>query len=236
MRAPFWIAALLLAAWPGAGAPAAETGPPTLTLTGQGSVAVTPDIATVQIGVETNADTARAALAGNSEAAAKIIDALKGAGLEPRDIQTSGFSVSPIYADRKSFSDGEPVVRGYRVTNMVTARVRALERLGAVLDQVVDVGANRIHGISFGLDDDTEALDRARIAAVEDATRKARIYAEATGVSLARILSISEAGAVVQPRGAVMMEMARAAVPVEVGETTIGASVTITWEITQTAD
>ena len=209
----------------------ASEAPSVLSVTGSGSVAAVPDMATVSIGVESQGETAADALAENTGDAGAVIAALKRAGIEVRDIQTSNFSVNPVYSDRKIQTRQGPEVVGYRVFNQVTARVRALDNLGEILDEVVSTGANRINGIGFGLQDDQEARDQARKLAVADARRKAELYAEAAGVTLGPILSISEAGGVGGPRPMSMMMEARAAVPIEAGSTSISAQISITWAI-----
>ena len=222
------LAALLLIAPPAL----AEPPTPVLSLTGTGSVSVTPDIATIMIGVESQGETARAALATNTEQAGAVISALKGSGVETRDIQTSNFSVQPVYADRKTQSRDGPKVVGYRVFNQVIARIRVLDDLGVILDKVVSTGANRIGGISFGLSEDGDARDLARKRAVEDAARKARLYAEAAGVVLGPILSIAEAGQNPGLRPQQFAEIRAAApIPIEAGSAAITQSISISWRI-----
>lgn len=226
MRAFLVAFALLLAV------PAWAEDDATLSLTGHGQVLVVPDIATISVGVETDGETAGEALAANTQQAGAVIAALKEAGVEARDIQTSNFSVQPVYSDRKSQLDGAQRVVGYRVFNQVMARVRVLGDLGAILDKVVSTGANRINGISFGVAEDGAARDLARTRAVEDAVRKARLYAKAAGVALGPIISIVEVERGGGPRPMMMMEARAAApVPVEAGTTTIAASVNLTWQI-----
>lgn len=210
----------------------AEPPTPVLSLTGQGLVQVVPDMATVSIGVESQEKTAGAALAANTEQAGAVIAALKDAGIESRDIQTSNFSVQPAYADHRNQGPDGPRVVGYRVYNQVIARVRVLDDLGGLLDRVVATGANRIGGISFGLAEDGEARDAARKLAVGEARRKAELYAAAAGVRLGPILSISEAGGHFGPQP-MAMEMARSAapVPIEAGSASISATVSVTWQI-----
>ena len=204
-----------------------------LVLTAEGEVRVEPDIATVQIGVETDGDTAAEALAINAAAAEKVIAALKEAGIAAPDIQTSRFGISPIYADRKSYSSGEdgPTVQGYRVTNMVSARTGDLDGLGGVLDRVVSVGANQIRGIHFGLADDTRAMDEARRRAVAEALRRAQLYAEAAGVKLGGIVAIEEFGGHGGPVMAEARMAASAAPPIEAGSLSISVQVRVSWEI-----
>jgi len=120
------------------------------------------------------------------------------------------------------------------VTNAVSVKVRDLDKLGGVLDKVVTVGANRIDGIDFIVSDAGKRLDEARALAVKDATRKAGLYADAAGVKLSRILSISESGGYVPVRKAnVAMMRADAAppVPVEAGEQSLSVDVNMAWEI-----
>ncbi len=215
----------------------AEEAPrPTLSLAGTGEILATPDMALIQSGVVTEAETARAALDANNEAIAAVIAAMKEAGIEARDIQTSGFSVQPRFHFPKNGDDTEsPRIIGYSVTNAVTVRVRDLDTLGSVLDKAVTVGANRINGINFVVSDADKRLDEARGLAIADATRKARIYADAAGVNLSRVQSISEAGGYAPaPRKAMMMRAESApAVPVEAGEQSLSVNVSVTWEINE---
>lgn len=220
-----------------AGPAAAETegagATPTLTVSGEGAVRAVPDIARIRIGVETEAETAAGALAANSEAAERMIETLKAAGIEARDIQTGRLNVEPRHADMQRTKPGEaPEVVGYRVVNEVGVTVRDLDRLGGALDRVVSAGANRVHGIGFGLEDDTAKADEARREAVADARRRAKVLAEAAGVQLGRILRINEGGGVVRPmQGVAMMRAEAMDVPVERGEVEVTAHATIVWEI-----
>lgn len=207
---------------------------PTLSLTGTGEILARPDMALIHSGVVTEAETARAALDANNEAIAAVIAAMKEADIEARDIQTSGFSVQPRYHYPKNGDDAEsPKIVGYSVTNSVAVKVRDLDTLGGVLDKAVTVGANRINGIDFIVSDADKRLDEARGLAIADATRKARIYADAASVELSRIQSIAEAGGFAPaPRKAMMMRAeAAAAVPVEAGEQSLSVTVSVTWEI-----
>ncbi len=206
----------------------------TLTVSGQGSAAAAPDIATVRAGVETEGATAAEALAANSAAAARIIAALKEAGIEARDIQTAGLVVEPHYeAPDPNQPHRAPAIAGYRVVNEVAVTVRALAGLGAVLDRLVSEGANRINSLGFGLADDRAVADMARNAAVADASRAAGVLAEAAGVKIVRVLSVTDGGSFgPHPMSAGMQfRMAAEAVPVEAGETRISSAVTVVWEI-----
>lgn len=207
--------------------------PPTLTVTGQGSASAVPDIGTIRAGVETDGNTAAEALAANNALAERLIATLKQAGVAPSDIQTGSLYVEPRYARVSGTQpDRAPEVVGYRVVNEVSVTIRAVGDMGAILDAVVQAGANRINSIGFGLNDDRAVTDEARREAVADAKRIADIYAEAAGVKLVGILSIREGGNIQpQPGGGLMMRSEASSVPIEAGESTVRASVTIVWEI-----
>jgi hypothetical protein len=215
-----------------AGPALAEGASATISVTGEGSVDVVPDMATVTLGVTVSGDTAKAALDANSAALSAVIEKLKAAGIEDRDIQTSGLSLGPVY-DYSSSGNPQQVL-GYTASNMVTVRVRAIDTVGSVLDASVTDGANTLNGIAFGLTDPVPAADEARKAAVADARRKAELLAAAAGVELGPIVSISETqGFVPMPMMAGAAFDRSAAVPVAAGEMSVGASVSMTFEIAQ---
>ena len=214
---------------------AEDAAPAVISVTGEGRVEAPPDMATVSLGVQTDADTAAGAMAENSARLAAVIERLKAAGIEPRDIQTSGLSLGPRYDYGRS--DGAPpTVVGYTAANMVTVRVRVLDSVGGVLDAVVADGANTRNGLGFGLADDSAPKDEARRRAVADAAAKAALYAEAAGVKLGRVHAITEAGGYMPPMP-MAMEAAgyakSAAVPVAPGELAITASVGMVYEIAE---
>lgn len=209
----------------------AETAPPTITVTGEGSAERAPDLATVQIGVTTVGETAAEALAANSAAMAAVTDRLKAAGVADRDLQTTGLSVNPNWTGYDSSSSAEgPRISGYTASNILTVRVRALDTLGAVLDASVSDGANTLNGLTFGLADPKPAMDDARKAAVADALAKAELLATAAGVTLGPIVSITEGGAQLDPQP-MFREAASAAPPVAGGEVGYGATVTVVWQL-----
>lgn len=201
-----------------------------ITVTGEGQVAVVPDMATISLGVTVNGDTAKAALEANSAALAAVLERLAASGIEAKDIQTSGLSLGPVY-DYAS-SGGAQTVQGYTASNMVTVQVRAIDKVGPVLDASVTDGANTLNGITFGLLDPVPATDDARRKAVEDARRKAGLYADAAGVELGKIVSITEGGNYGVPMMMGGASFAKAdSVPVAAGELTVGASVTVTFAL-----
>ncbi|MBD8064062.1 SIMPL domain-containing protein [Devosia sp. PTR5] len=213
-----------------------------ITVQGEGEVTATPDTAIINSGVTTQADTARDALDANSKAMDELLAALKEAGIEKRDIQTSNFSVNPnyVYSDNRDENGYSlpPRINGYQVSNTVTVRVRNLDDLGAILDKSVTVGANTINGISFSVADPSELLNDARREAVKDAREKAELYAEAAGVTLGDLESISESqnssGAPPYPMYA--RAEAAAEVPVAAGEMSFSVTVNVEWDLTNKAD
>lgn len=213
----------------------------TIDMVGTGTVTAAPDMAILTSGVVSDAETAGDAMSANTAAMSAVIARIKESGIEQRDIQTSGFSVQPRYRQIKSGSldNGEyrSEIIGYRVSNNVSVRVRELAKLGGLLDTMVRDGANQVGGVSFIVSDADKLKDEARKEATADAIRKAEIYAEAAGIKLGRVLSISEQDYSPRP----MMMMARAEMkmdgaapaPIEAGETALDVRVNITWEIAQ---
>lgn len=228
------IVAVLLSATPLAAQDAASPARrPTLTVGGEGIVTAAPDLANFSTGVVSAAKTAREALDANTKSVADVIAAVKAAGVEARDISTSGFSVQPQYVNVKRDGTEAPRIAGYEVRNTVTVRLRDLTKLGGLLDDVVTKGANQIGGIAFDLAEPAKLEEQARVAAVKDARRQAEIMAEAGGVRLVRVISIAEDGAgPPMPRMMAAPQMAkRDSVPMEAGETEVRARVTIVYEI-----
>ena len=211
-----------------------ERMPRTISLTGHGEVRLAPDMAIVSIGVTSQAKTAAEALAANTAAMQSVLAALKSAGIADKDIQTSSFMVQPRYLYN---NEGRPPqLDGYDVSNGVTAAVRQLSSLGAVLDHAVSAGSNQINGVQFSISKPETSLDEARRLAVDDARRKAVLYANAGHVALGDILSISENTGYPPPvpmlRGAAMKAEAMSSdVPIAQGEQAISTDVNIVWEI-----
>lgn len=208
---------------------------PHITVVGEGETAVTPDLATLSLGVMREAETASEALEADNKAMAAVIADMKAAGVAARDLQTSGLSINPRYSQPKpGQEDEQPRIVAYQATNMLTVRVRDLAKLGEIIDRAVKLGVNQGSGIDFGNDDPTAATAEARRKAVADALRNARTLTEAAGARLGRILEISETGSAPPPRPMLAKAAFRAdAVPVEPGETTYHATVTMTFELKQ---
>jgi uncharacterized protein len=204
--------------------------PAAISVTGEASISVPPDLASVDAGIATDAKTAREASESNNAAMAKVMTALKAANIDAKDIQTSRLSLQPQYAPNRS---GPSPIVGYRASNRVTVRIRDVSKVAGVIDTLVGAGANDIGNVNFEVSQASKLLDDARDKAVADARRKAEIYAKAAGVSLGTALSISEEGAP-QPvfRAKVAAPMAAAApTPIAQGEETLSVSVSVTWAI-----
>jgi len=205
----------------------------TLSLSAYGETRIAPDQATITLGVQTEAATAAEAMAQNRTRMNATVETLKRAGIEARDIQTSGLNLNPQYVYEQN---QPPRPTGYQASNEVTVRVRDLSKLGAAVDAVVAAGANRINGIAFGLADPKAAEDSARREAVKALAAKAALYAEATGHRVTRLVNLSEAGgyAAPPPRPLAMARMVAAdaaPTPVEAGELTVRVDVTATYEL-----
>ncbi|WP_245258565.1 SIMPL domain-containing protein [Methylopila sp. M107] len=175
-------------------AAAQQTPPPSIVIVGEGVVSAPPDIALVTSGVVTRASTAGAALKANSAAMAKVLAAVKAAGVEDRDVGTSDLAVQPTYESPGTFSsDRAAKLTGYEVRNMVSIRSRAIDKFGELIDSIVQSGANQVESLGFDVSDRNSRLDEARKSAVADARRKAELYAAASGAKLGALLSLDEA-------------------------------------------
>jgi uncharacterized protein YggE len=230
VRAPVFatfIAATLLAApaWAESSVPAA------ISVTGEATLSVTPDQAEIGGGVTSDAKTAREASEANNAAMGKVLQALKAAGIDEKDIQTSRLSLQPQSAPNR-VPGGPMQIVGYRASNHVTVRLRDATRIAGTIDTLVGAGANDIGGIGFSVSNASKLLDAAREQAVADARRKAEIYAKAAGVTLGEPLSITEAGSPgPMPFRRMAVGMAVSPTPVAQGEETLQVNVSVSWAI-----
>lgn len=202
-------------------------GPSRLTVTGEGQSRVAPDMAVVQLGVTTQADSAAEAMRQNSDQQTAVIEALRGAGIDETQIQTSGLNLNPLM----NYEDNQ--VTGYQASNVVTVRIAEMDRVGEVLDTIVAAGANEINGITFSREDGAEALDQARRDAVADARRKAEVLAEASGTTLGPVIAMRDVATIDGPRPMMRMEAAMAdSMPVQPGQVEMSAQVEIDYGLT----
>ena len=213
------------------------------TMQGEGVVRAVPDMAVVTLSVQTREKSAAQALARNTTAMRKVFAVLQERfGIAERDMASSGLSIAPVYhapRDEQGRPQGPPQVVAHEVVNRLTVRVRALEKLGALIDAVVQEGANRLDGIAFGFTDRRKLLDEARRKAVADARAKARLYAEALGLVLGPVVDVREAGVRPVPvrRAPLAARMvaadAAAPTPVARGEQEVRVQASITWQAQQ---
>ena len=202
----------------------------TLSMNGHGEVRAAPDVATINAGVTTTAPTAAAALAANSSRMTGVFAALKKLGVAEKNIQTTGFNISPQYTNGDNNSPRR--LTGYQVNNEVSVRLEDVSKVGAGLDALVAAGANQMNGISFDIAAPAPLLEKARADAIADARARAETYARAAGVSLGAIISISEGGASEPPRPMYrVLAMAAPPPPVAAGQQSVTANVSVVWEI-----
>lgn len=204
-----------------------------LSVSAEASAKRVPDVATISTGVVTQAADANAAMRANAQQMDKVMAAIRAAGIAERDIQTSGINLNPQY---KYVENAPPTIVGYQASNTVNVKVRDMSRLGKVLDAFVANGANQLNGPSFEVDKPDEAYDEARVAAVKKAQARAQTYADALGLKVRRIVSISEGGASFPRPVPMMRTMAADAgfakeTSVAPGESTLSVSIEVVFEL-----
>jgi uncharacterized protein YggE len=198
---------------------------------GEGKAAATPDMASIHAGVSSRAGTAADALSANSRAMAAVLATLKDQGIAAKDVQTSQLNIQPVYRMDNQGRQQNDVI-AYDVTNEVRVLVRDISKLGTVLDTVVRSGANQMSGVNFGFADSTAIQDKARAGAIDDAKRRATLYAHQAGVKVGKVLSISEQPIhepVYPMRGLGKMEYA--GVPIAAGEEEVRAQVYVEYSL-----
>lgn len=198
-----------------------------VTVTGEATVGVAPDMAMIRIGVSSSGKNAREASDANAKQMTKVIAAIKDNGVAERDIQTSRLSLQPQYDTSKG---NTPRLTGFQASNQVTVRIRTISDMPAIVDHAIAAGANEMSGIEFVVSQQSTLLDQARADAIADAHRKAEIYARAAGVKLGAAVAITDENAAAPPRP--MAAMRAGAVPVAPGEQMLRAAVTVSYELT----
>jgi len=206
-------------------------------VTGQGKVATIPDIATLRLGIAAQADSVAEAQSQAVEAMNKVMVALADSGVAEKDIQTQYFSIQQV--TRWDRVKEEEVVVGYRVTNMVTAKIREIDKTGSIIDAVAEVGGDltRMDSISFSVDEPSAYHEEARQKAMADARAKAEQMAKLAGVTLGKPTYISESIQVPPPIYPRAMYEAGASVPalaptpISPGEMEISLTVQIAYAI-----
>jgi uncharacterized protein YggE len=201
-------------------------------VTGEGSVSVTPDYAQIVTGVSTRAKTVKEATDANSRSMAAITKALLDSGIAQSDIQTSRFSIQPVYAPQEPRTESK--LAGYSVSNRVRVKVRQIDQVGAIFDRLITAGATDLGNVEFLVTDPSTALDQAREAAIADARRKAEVYARASGIQLGRVEWIAEDSGFAPPvpmRSQASSGATGASVPIASGEDTLRVRITVGFDI-----
>ena len=210
---------------------------------GEGSVTLEPDLAMLGLGVEARGETVSDAIAEASTAMDAVLGALRGQGIQDRDVQTRNFNVWPEYEYQEVMQDGAMrrtrVLVGYVVSNTVTAKIRDLDSVGVVIDEVAAAGGDttRIDSVGFTVDDQSAYAEELRSKAVADAKEKASHFASLAGVSLGEPTFISEAAAsspgvpVFRESAAFAMAAAAPATSISGGELELRMSVQVLFEI-----
>ncbi|WBU58246.1 SIMPL domain-containing protein [Paracoccus sediminicola] len=214
--------------------------PGMLTVAGHGEARVAPDQVMISLGVTTQAETADAAMQQNSQQQDAVLRSLSDAGVESPDIQTSGLTLNPMM----NYPEGgaAPSIEGYMAHNMLTVRVTDIGRVGEVLDSIVDAGANEMQGIRFIREDSQATEDEALSLAVEDATHRAGVMADAAGLELGRLMRMGEPRAEIASPGPMAMRAMDAAgaqsnsIPVEGGEVAFTSEVELTFALASGED
>ena len=202
-----------------------------LDISATGTVTRVPDLAIISAGVVTRAPTASGAISENAARMERVRAALRRAGIEDRDIQTSSINLNPDYRYQEN---QPPVLTGYQASNSVSVKFRDIRNAGKILDALVAEGANQINGPMLGIDKPEEALDEARQQALTKARARAELYARAIGKRVGRILSISESGAMAPPYPMPMMRMEAAqdaSTKIVPGEQSLSITLSISYEL-----
>lgn len=205
-----------------------------LDISAQSTLQARPDIATLQIGVVTKAQTADQARKDNAQKMNAAFAILKEKKIDSQDYQTTGLNLSPDYVYEKNQA---PRIAGYQASNNLTVKIRDLDKVSDVIDALVASGVNQINGPNFSVEKPEIFLNRARQDAMKQADERARVYAEATGLRITRIVSISEHANMGMPRpymmkAAIAPQAASAdSTPVAPGHVDLDVTVNVTYEL-----
>ncbi len=209
---------------------------PTIIVSGEGKVSVSPDVAEISFSVITTDDTVEEALGKNNDKMQRVIGYLKNERVEDKDIQTSSFNVRPLYRyeEDRITGTGERILYAYEVSNSISVNLKDFGKINTVIDGAVRSGANNVSGLRFIVSDKEAYKKQAREEAIGMAKQKASEISLSLGVSLGRVLDFSEDyySPISAMRGYDMaMDSIESSVPIEVGENEISVSVTVRYEI-----
>ena len=240
MSIPLRLAACLIVAAALLGAPVLgqddQPQPRTLTVTGHGEVKASPDLAFVELAVETTAETAARATSENARRTTAVIDALKAKIGEDDRVTTTGYQLEPQYVNRRPGSEAAPEISGYIARNHVRVESHDLGNVGQLIDTAIAAGANRTNILSFTLEDRAPHLRKALEEAGAEARAQAESIASALGVRLGEVLAASTSGAptpvpIYRERMVAMAMDQAVSTPVEPGEIDVNAMLTVTYRI-----
>jgi uncharacterized protein len=217
--------------------------PPHIAVPSTATAEVTPDVAVLRLGVSTERRTAAEAASVNARSAQGLIDELAALGVEPRDARTLSVTLTPVYTDERDPNGrgGKRALTGYLARNTLQIRVRDVGKAGAVARALVDKGANVLEGVAFEISDGEARLDDLRAKAIGDAGRRARLYADALGLRLGRVLEISPEATFYPEGGVADVALRRAgaaegsgpAIPIAPGVQKLQAQARVVWELVQ---
>lgn len=213
---------------------AAQEQVPLITVSGNGTVRVSPDEARVSLGILTMASTAKEAQQTNNTLANKVIAALVNAGTPREKIETRDYSIWPEYKYPKPEENKPPSVIGYRACNNVVITLEDIDQVGMIIDTAVGAGANQVQDIQFLKRETGPAQQEALKKACQDARLKAEAIAQSMDVHLAGLYSVQESGSTVQPlvyRSQEKVLLDGASTPVQPGELEVNANVTVVFRI-----
>lgn len=209
-------------------APPVSTNARQVTVVGSGQVQGVPDTLTADVEIEAVAADVTAAMNQTNQRQQAVISALTAGGIDPADIGTTGVNLQPQYGDNQ-------VITGYRASNSIRVKIRKLDTASGALTAIVNAGGNntRINSVSYSIEDDSKLVSDARTRAFEDARGRAQQYAQLSGLSLGKVISISEtSGGATPPPPVPMPGAMAAAVPLQPGQQTVSFAVTAVWELT----
>lgn len=206
---------------------AADSSKRLITVQGTGSVTGTPDVLTITLGVQTTSGSAQSAIDENNRLSTDTIAVIKGGGVADADLQTSQLTVNPTYDDKGA-------ITGYQVSNLLTAKLRNIAGAGALIDGVGKAAGNavRVQQLSFSIDNDSDLRSAARTDAVRQAQTQAKELADAAGVALGPVDSITEtAGSSPVTYQPPMLPDAAAGVPIQAGSQELNVVVQVVYQI-----
>ncbi len=211
--------------------PTADPDTRQVTVVGSGEVQGTPDTLNANVSIEFTAPDVTAAMNQTSDRQQAVINALVNSGIDRSDISTTNVSLQPQYGG----AGDNPTITGYRASNSISVKIRKLDAASQALALIVSTGgdATRINSVSYAIEDDSQLVKDARARAFDDAKDRAEQFAQLSGLTLGKVISISEsAGTTPVPPPTPMPRAAMEAVPLEPGQQSVAFSVTVIWELT----